>query len=640
MSNQIQTPSDFPRVYFNRFTRKGKGGADIIEYACYSYDSHTNEKGKSVKTNTVRIGVIRSETGLGVIEFNDLFLRRNPHYEHIEARRVQAGKKGRNDVVFFKKDKAAQAMSEALTKQESKSVSGEIRTVKFGLTYFLKQLICRSHTGRALRMTCGKDTELYDRIISLMMFTAVNGADSLYDMQLWAHDHLMPSSASFDKDCISRIFAKMDSKFILKFYQNKHAVITNDLRKKKIAPSSRRTLALDGTNFDSWAHNLMAEPGKSKSGSDAEIMSLMVLMDQKSGDVFFHQSPAGNVTDISTLESAIKHCKYYNSGPVIIVADRGYWSVYNISICFAHDTSFLIHAKLQSSVLKNMISEHADDIFCGSDCMLIERKAEDCYGIRIEKQWSWFSPRDNKTKRSPIYFYVYFNHQNFMAANKKLYKKKEEINELFDNYKEDLARAVAAHRKKPPMPVLTVEQNRLISEGLIVLNAATGRYVLNKEKLFARQMQECCRVLASDVKMPVEEACWTYRERNAIESLNRVLKNQVELNTNGSHSRVSYEAKQFLGICAAELHVQIRNGVNDYNLEQPKADMAELKYNSIHCTLTDLDNIEATYDGSVIIPTSNLSHRHERLCNACGVQTPILKDKRFDRTGLELGITS
>lgn len=637
-SQQIQTPSDFPRVYFNRYKRKGKGGCDVIEHACYSYDSHTNEQGKSVKTNTVRIGVVRSEDGLGVIEFNDLFLRKHPHYEQIEARRVQAGKKGRNDVLFFKKSKAAEALSGALTEQEKKSALGNVRTVKFGLTYFLKQLLCKSHTGRALRMTCGKDAELYNRIISLMMFTAVNGADRLYDMQLWARDHLMPSSASFDKDCISRVFAKMDSKFILKFYQNKHAVITNDLRKKKIAPASRRTLALDGTNFDSWSHNLMAAPGKSKSGSDAEIMSLMVLMDQKSGDVFFHQSLAGNITDISTLESAIKHCKYYNSGPVTIVADRGYWSVYNVSICYAHDTSFLLHVKLQSSLLKKMISEHVDEMFCGRHSVLIERKAENCYGGRVEKLWSWFCPRDGKTKRSPIYFYIYFNHENFMAVNRKLFKKNEEINELFDNYKEELARAVASHKKKPAMPELTAEHNRLINEGLIEMDPADGRYVMNKEKLFRRMVTECCWVLASDQKMPVEEAYWTYRERNAIESLNRVLKNQVELNTNGSHNRDSYEAKQFLGICAAELHMQIRNSVNDYNQEQPKADKAELKYNSIHCTLTDLDNIEATYDGAAIIPTSNLSNRHERLCNACGVKTPILKDKRFDRAGLELGI--
>lgn len=92
-----KTPDSFPRVFFNRQTRSD----DVVEYAVCSYNSHTNEAGKTIKTDVRRIGVIHGADGLGKIEFNARFLRYHPEFKGLEVRRMRASKGGKMDVVCF-----------------------------------------------------------------------------------------------------------------------------------------------------------------------------------------------------------------------------------------------------------------------------------------------------------------------------------------------------------------------------------------------------------------------------------------------------------------------------------------------------------------------------------------------------------
>lgn len=654
---QVPIPSSFPRVVFNRLTSKSKNGETKVWYSCSSYESHT-EGGKTVKSNVKRIGLIKSESGLGEIEFNYRFLKQHPEFDNLVVCRVTTEKKGRNSVEVYRKIDSARQLpkgsaiasvtpssnqvqhSPAASNGEHTNFSpSQAYTVKFGLVYFLMLFIESLPLGRALKRACLNKKSLFDRIVSLLYFVIVHGIDHLYDMELWASEHLLPADkASFDKDCIARIMAALDSKFIHSYYVHKHAIIAAELKAKGIPFTARTAVAMDSTNFDAWTKDIMAAHGNNKSGSDAKIVNLLVLMDQESCNVYFHQTLAGNVADITTLESAIRHCEFYSAEAIMIVADRGYWSVYNTSVCYAHQVSFLIHVKLHSTALKKMIAEQSSSLLMANNCVLIEHKKEVCFGMKLEREWSWYSAEERCTKRSKINFYVYFNMELFQSAVVSLHKKVEAINQALNQHKQECIKAAKGHRKQPTSARLTVEQEKLISRGIVQLNTNSGKYELNEEVARTHCVVDACWMLASDRDLDIEQAFTLYRQRNQIECLNRDLKNTVGLDTNGAQTRDSYEARQFLGLLAAEAHIVLRHKVLEYNKTHTQNEQAELKHNSVHCTLMDLEKVEATYNGTTLVPTSNMSLKHHNLFRACGLDPVELKDERLEKTGLGQGI--
>lgn len=194
-----------------------------------------------------------------------------------------------------------------------------------------------------------------------------------------------------------------------------------------------------------------------------------------------------------------------------------------------------------------------------------------------------------------------------MPANKKLFKIKEAINKLFDDHKEASARAVAAHTKKPAMPSLSSEHRRLIRAGFLTQDPNTGRCAINKEQIFYYQMLESCRVLVSDIKMPVKEAFFTYRKLDVCKDFGPIFNQELLTDEDNRPASAHHEALLFLKMCAAQLHAQLRHTVNRYSLGKPKAEQAGLEGASLRDTLASLDDIKASCDGGLIAPSAGLT---------------------------------
>ena len=465
-------------------------------------------------------------------------------------------------------------------------------------------------------------------------FVTLNGTGRLGDAGLWVKDHLVPDrESSFDRDCVHRVLSGLGSDFVLRFYRTKADIRTNDSLKKAGIGEECISLALDGTSYDSWSQSLMAGHGKNRSGSDAKIMSLMVLMDRGTGQVFYHQTPAGNIPDIATPESAARHCGYPGNGMLMPVADRGYWSCCNVNACLANGTLFLIHVKLHSVLMRRIITGLGPGLKYGEGCVKIEKNGETNYGIMTEKDWMWLDPEDNQHKTAKIYCYVFFNPELYTSAISRLLDRVTEINALLAGYRKECAEAARKHKKMPPRPELTAEQKKLIDDESIVPDPGTASYRINYVKHDPKLIVEGCRMLASNRRLSVEQAFSDYRRRNAIESLFRDLRNETGLDTVGAQKRVTYEARQFIGVLASELHTEIRACADRYNLKQPVSERLSLKRNSVHATLMELENLEATWDGKTLIPTSNLSKKQAKLYEACGLDPVELKDPRLEIGG-------
>ena len=639
---RIAIPSSFPRVVFNRLTSKNKDGKVTVWYSCSSFNSYT-EHGQTKKTDVRRIGLIRSESGLGEIEFNYRFLKLHPEFDNLVVRRVTTEKKGRNSVEVYRKigaqsqrpastDSAqtARAVSshEALKPQVSSSnqrpnhsaqqSSGQLSLsgqnelpsnhTKYDVVSFLSLFIESTPTGRALERACSTEKSLFEHILYLLCFITLHGVNRLCDMELWAKEHLLSAeSASFDNDGLARIMANLNSQFIHRFYCHKHELIAAELKDKGIYSQERTVLALDGTNFDVWAKSPLAECGNNKSGADAQTMNVLVLMDQESCDVYYHQALAGNVADITTLASAVRHCELYTDCPVMLIADRGYWSVHNVSACYAHNVSFLLHVKLHSTALRKMIAEKSTSLMISNNCVLIEQKNETCFGMKLEREWSWYCADEKRTKRSKINFYVLYNMRLYQPAIVRLHRQVAEINKAVSLYKQACAKAVRAHRSKPAAVQFTLEQRKLLSKGIVKFNTDLGKYDLNEDLARAHCVVESCWMLASDRDLEVEQAVTIYNQRNQIECFNR------DQDTDGALPRIPDEARQFLGILAAEMQLQLRHRVIAYNETHPQQEQFVLTHDSVHRTLADLKNIEAT---------SDLSFRYRNLFRACGLDCP------------------
>ena len=439
-----------------------------------------------------------------------------------------------------------------------------------------------------------------------------------------------------NKDTVQRLYPVLSDTFIVAFYKKKQEIMRADLSKLSIPLATRKYIALDGSNIDVNSNNISnADYGNSKSGNDVPIVNFLALIEQTTGTIFGHCSYSGHTNDIATLEGSVKQLAYFGCDKYNLIVDRGYWSTYNVSVMYNLDIDFIMHVKISHNAIKKFIKNNIDDLAVGNGCVKIEQENEVNYACKFKLMWSFYNVKAQAKQRKPIYLYAFYNPAIAQAYKSQLKDEAIELNRVHNEYKENLAKAVAQHKKKPTQPKLTERQQDLIDDGIISFNTQKNRYDLNNAKVSQISQENGVWLLASTQEYDCEEIFMRYRQRNEIEVMYRYFKNHVQADTLRVSNDDHFNAKLFLGLISSEFLNTIKMKVVEWNKDKPKKEQVKLKDNSMYMTFKDLDTLECIYHNNTIIPTTNILKRHENLFNMMDIDPIVLQNTKLKRATLD-----
>ena len=597
------------------------------------YDISTKN---TLKKDVTSIGKICTVDGIGTIEFNAKFLKVHPEFINLQVSRT-----AKNTIYI----EAMDGNKSALASSQRDSLL-EARHMKIGASYFIVEVLKSSYSGRALKALYDSRTitkTQYDIMMTVLVYSICEGVKHLSAIEYFIRDHVVPYTGNINKDTIQRLYGVINSEFIIVFYKKKQELMQADFSKTQTCFNERKFVALDGTNIDISSRKLgNADYGKAKSGNDTPIINFLTLIDQCTGVLLGHCTYSGHTTDIATLEGSVKQLSYFGCKSYTLIIDRGYWSIYNLSVIYNLSIDVIAHVKTSlSTSIKNFIKSIVDDMSVGNGCVKIEHNNEVNYANRFEMCWNYFDIKEQKKKRKPIYLYAFFNSSLANDAKEALIAEVAELNSIYDEYKQKLTKAKAQHKKNPEMPKLTESQEKLVKEGIIVLNTKVNRYDICNEKAYKYFQSAGIWLLASTQPFECEEIFLRYRQRNEIEVMYRYFKNHVDADTLNVSTEHTFNAKLFIGLLASEFLNSLKLKSLEWNKTAPEKSKVKLKDNSMYMTFKDLDTLECIRHGDVIIPTTNILKRHEALFNMMGIDPVVLQNTKLKKATLddEMGLT-
>ena len=599
----------------------------------YSYRPEYDPVSKRTKKKGIKsIGKIMAEDGFGEIIFNSKFLNANPGLMNFKVLRTAKNKIHIEPIM----KKAPSEMGALL----------EARHMKIGATYFISECLKHSYTGKALKALVGSklSQSQYQILMSVLIYAIYEGIKHLSAIEYFVRDHVLPYKKNINKDTIQRLFDVIDSDFIISFYKKKHELMAQELSKRNTSLSSRKYIALDGTNIDVNARNISsADYGKAKSGNESPIVNFLTLIDQATGTLMGHSTYSGHTTDIATLEGAVKQLAYYGCNNYTVIVDRGYWSVYNVSVMYNMGLDFLAHVKISHGNIRKLIEKHIDDLCVGNGCEKIEHGNEVNYAKRFDLKWRYYDLKKKTRETKPIYLYTYYNSAIAYTVKAQLEDEVRELNSEYNEYKKELAKAKAQHKKNPEMPKLKNRYQELLDDGIIKFNDTYNRYDICNEAAFRYCQLNAVWILASSQSDSCEDCFLRYRQRNEIEAMYRYFKNHVEAETLNVSTEHNFVSKLFIGLIASEFLNSTKLKIKKWNSLNTKAGSAvKLKDNSMYMTFKDLDTLECIYHENTIIPTTNILKRHENLFSMMNINPVVLQNTKLkkatidDDMGLEL----
>ena len=641
MSNELieKARLELPRIYINS---KGAGENKIVYVISYDL---LYVDGKSYKKNSKTIGRIESPDGMGPITFNAQFLRDHPIFDKVRVVRL-ARNTAKNNILknqfafeLIKGKSKVKSTSDATIAASSENdttpdVYAEPRLMKFGASYFIKSVLERSYTGKALKLLNLSKTR-YNQLITLLIYAITNGINQLEAVEYYVREHIVPYKKNMNKDVLYNLWKHLDEPTQRRFFEIKQTLIHNDSCKNG-KKDEHRYFALDGSNCDCYSRGITkAAYGKSKSGTDIPIVSYLSMIDQQSGELISFYPYAGSTPDISTLEGAVRHSLKAGCSNYCLVGDRGYFSAYNLSFLYDKGVNFLIHVKISSSYLKNLIRSHIDSLAYGNNCTIIRHEKEVNYMMAIEKTWSYGNKKKGfERNRAPIFLYLFYNKDIYQEANDALVKTVEDLNSKYDDFKARKAKARAQHKANPEME-LGSNIEKLINDEIIQLDNVSNRFVLNPENARNYCHEKAVWALASSIKFESTQAFYAYRERNNIEVMYRYLKDQVDAPTMNVSSETSFTGKLFVSLLASEFLNSVNLKIKKYNEQVPLPEKIKLKSNSLSMTFKDLDLVECTQYEDQIIPKTNLSKNYEKLFALFEIDPIELKTNYYQDAGFE-----
>ena len=187
----------------------------------------------------------------------------------------------------------------------------------------------------------------------------------------WARNNTTYSETIIDDTQISRFLRELGFSRIQLFKDN--------WLKKILRVGDKVFLCYDSTNVNSQAEGVsIVEKGQAKDDTTLNQVNTEYVVRQEDGMPVAYMQYPGSIVDIAEAEKMIEYIgKFNNNVKIVVVCDRGYISVDNVTAFDNQGLDYLLLVKSNFTMAREILEEHAAEVKDIYSCYIPE---EDKFG--------------------------------------------------------------------------------------------------------------------------------------------------------------------------------------------------------------------------------------------------------------------
>ena len=232
---------------------------------------------------------------------------------------------------------------------ELQSAVAEKLILDFGDSYFLNEMLERNGYKRLIKTAFGR---LADTVMSLILYRSIQHGASCYAQDWWegSYSRVLYPNASLSSQRISEALKTIGDEGLQRGFFCEYL--------KYIAPFCGNSILVDSTGLP----NDIRFPLTAISNHGGEISNearLVLVLDKDSGMPVYFRYVAGNIVDVSTLETTLSEVRAYGVDVRNAIVDAGYFSEKNIRALHGSGISFIMRMIPNRKKYKELTGEHA-----------------------------------------------------------------------------------------------------------------------------------------------------------------------------------------------------------------------------------------------------------------------------------------
>lgn len=356
-------------------------------------------------------------------------------------------------------------------------------------------------------------------------------------------------------------------------------------------------LNVDGSNINVRSdYDGLAEYGYAKDDKDLRQINISYVSSNEDGTPLSYDLYPGSIHDSNELNTLLKHFDRYGYKNIGLIFDRAYYSASQLKKLKERGFSYIFMLRENLDFIKKIIDEDYYSLKEQTGCYLKE------YNL------SFSSKRVNISNdlKKPLTAYAHVFYSSEAHSEKqsifltKISRMNEELDDIYNNHKTISKEELTKYKKYFKL--------RFDNNGYLLAYKQNDK-AINQEKRYYGFF-----ALLTSKKMTSLEALSTYKQRDSIEKLFRVLKTSLEFDHVGVHYKSSLESKVFITFIASI----IRNEIFKRSLSLKEN---ERKTFTVPKIINTLSTIEATLNtNDIYFRKYALTNNQKKLLNIMNIK--------------------
>jgi len=222
----------------------------------------------------------------------------------------------------------------------------------FGDSYFLNKMLTKLNFMSLIEFAFGS---LSDTLLSLIFYKSLMGGASCYAQAWWegSYARMLFPNANLASQRISEMLTEFGDEWLQRAFFKEYL--------QYISGQCGESVLIDSTGLPNDIRFPLTAINNHNGTINSEARLVLVL-ERKSGLPVYFRYAAGNIVDVSTLETTIAEVQAYGIDIRHAIVDAGYYSDKNIKAMRANKVSFIMRMPTNRKLYKKLVSEHSDGL--------------------------------------------------------------------------------------------------------------------------------------------------------------------------------------------------------------------------------------------------------------------------------------
>ena len=222
----------------------------------------------------------------------------------------------------------------------------------FGDCYFFDTVLEDSKYKDVLASVFG---DMSDTILSLIYYRSLQGGASYYAGDWWegSYARILFPRASLSSQRISEALKSVGDEAVVRGFFEKYL--------RYIASMVGSGVLIDSTGLPNDIRFPLTEISN-HGGEISNEARLVLVLDRESGMPIYFRYVAGNIVDVTTLETTLDEVKMYGMDVYCAIIDAGYYSEKNVRALQNKGISFVMRMAPNRKLYKELVQVHAPGI--------------------------------------------------------------------------------------------------------------------------------------------------------------------------------------------------------------------------------------------------------------------------------------